>query len=292
MKKRFTYLAGALSLAALVQYIELKQFEVTNYKYKTRKVSKKIRLAVLADLHGVEFGKENSRLVHAVKESCPDLILIPGDYITAEEEGFYRKKGYPLAAIQLLKELLEVAPVYYAMGNHESRLAAGKDMRGHVWNWYQKQAKAAGVYFLRNKSELLSVNGDLLEIGGLEIDLSYYAKMVDIHMRDHYIESIYPKKKKEEAFQIIMAHNPVFFEQYLDLQPDLILSGHTHGGLVRIPGYGSVISPELKLFPNYDAGRYDREGASMFVSRGLGTHTYPIRIFNRAELMTIDLEPV
>ena len=295
MKKRkgFALAAAAASGLALVQYLELKQFELTNYKYKTTKVSKRIRLAVVADLHGVEFGKDNSRLIDALERESPDLILIPGDFITAERDQVYQKMGYPLSAARTLHRLAELAPVYYSYGNHENRLAREKmKMREHVWKWYRKEADKAGVHFLKNESALVSVDGDLLEISGLDIDFSYYAKLVDIQMRDGYIESLLPKKKKEDALQILLAHNPAYFEQYLSIHPNLIISGHTHGGLVRIPGYGSLLSPELKLFPDYDAGRYDREGASMFVSRGLGTHGYPIRVCNRAELMLIDLEPV
>ena len=291
--KGFALTAAAVSGLALAQYLELKQFEVTNYKYKTRKVSKRIRLAVVADLHGVEFGKDNCRILDALERENPDLILIPGDFITAERDTVYQKTGYPFSAARSLHRFAELAPVYYSFGNHENRLAEEeKKMRSHVWDWYRKEADKAGVHFLRNESALVSVDGDLLEISGLDIDFSYYVKMVDIHMRDGYIESLLPKKKNEDALQILLAHNPAYFEQYLSIHPNLIISGHTHGGLVRIPGYGSLFSPELKLFPDYDAGRYDREGASMFVSRGLGTHGYPIRICNRAELMLIDLEPV
>lgn len=292
-RKGFALTAAVASGLALAQYLELKQFELTNYKYKSKKVSKRIRLAVVADLHGVEFGRDNSRLLDALEREKPDLILIPGDFITAERDKVYQKSGYPFSAARSLQRLSELAPIYYSFGNHENRLAGEeKKMRSHVWNWYHKEAEKAGVHFLRNESALVSVDGDLLEISGLDIDFSYYAKMVDIHMRDGYIESLLPEKKNENALQILLAHNPAYFEQYLSIRPNLIISGHTHGGLVRIPGYGSLFSPELKLFPDYDAGRYDREGASMFVSRGLGTHGYPIRICNRAELMLIDLEPV
>ncbi len=286
--------AAAASGLVLAQYLELKKFALTNYKYKTKKVSKRIRLAVVADLHGVEFGKDNSRLLAALEREQPDLILIPGDFITAERDTLYQKIGYPFSAARSLYGLTEIAPVYYSFGNHENRLAEDEKekMRGHVWDWYHKEAEKAGVHFLRNESAMVSVDGDLLEISGLDIDFSYYAKMVEIQMREGYIEGLLPEKKNADALQILLAHNPAYFEQYLSIHPNLIISGHTHGGLVRIPGYGSLFSPELKLFPDYDAGRYDREGASMFVSRGLGTHGYPIRVCNRAELMLIDLEPV
>lgn len=291
-KRGFAVAAATVSALAAAQYLELKQFEISNYKYKTTKVSKRIRLAVVADLHGVEFGKDNGRLLAAAERESPDLILIPGDFITADTIEGYSRKGYPFAAAESLRRLAEIAPVYYSMGNHEEWLSRGIDVLGYVWKRYEREAKEAGVHFLRNESSLVNIDGDLLEISGLEIANSYYAKLVDVKMREGYVESLLPKKKNAEALQILLAHNPAYFEQYLSLHPNLIISGHTHGGLVRIPGYGSLFSPELKLFPDYDAGRYDREGASMFVSRGLGTHGYPIRVFNRAELMMIDLEPV
>lgn len=90
----------------------------------------------------------------------------------------------------------------------------------------------------------------------------------------------------------MIAHNPEYFEAYAGWGADLTVSGHVHGGVMRLPFLGGVISPRLTLFPKYDGGMFERNGRFMVVSRGLGTHTLPIRIFNPGELIMIELNPV
>ena len=99
------------------------------------------------------------------------------------------------------------------------------------------------------------------------------------------------KLHKEELFQILLAHNPAYAENYAKWGADVTFCGHNHGGLIRIPGIGSLISPQLTLFPKYDAGKFQIGDRCVIVSRGLGTHTFHVRIFNRAELLQIKFLP-
>ena len=92
-------------------------------------------------------------------------------------------------------------------------------------------------------------------------------------------------------YNILLAHNPTYFEDYAKMNPDLVLSGHLHGGLIRLPFLGGVIAPSLQLFPKYDGGRFEYEGSTMILSRGLGIHSIGLRMWNPAELVVIEITP-
>ena len=96
-------------------------------------------------------------------------------------------------------------------------------------------------------------------------------------------------KAKEDTFNILLAHNPEFFPSFRKWNPDLTLAGHVHGGVMRLPFIGGVISPSFRIFPHYDGGVFQEEGKQMIISRGLGSHTIPIRIFNPGELVVLQL---
>ena len=109
-------------------------------------------------------------------------------------------------------------------------------------------------------------------------------------MEKEYLEETLGPASKEK-YQILLAHNPDYFENYAQWGADLVLSGHVHGGIMRLPLLGGVISPTLLLFPKYDGGLFKKGSSAMILSRGLGTHTLPIRIFNPGELILFTISP-
>lgn len=266
------------------QYFELKKFTVTEYEISSPKISREQRIMVLADLHGFEYGKNNEKLITKIREYEPGMILIAGDMIVSKYPKTYQ------TALKTLKQLTAIAPVYYGFGNHESR----GDKKGLVvskaFSEYLKKAKNLGVVFLRNQSHTVESLGDRLRIGGLEISLDYYEKRQEIPLPKKYVRKQLGTASGE-VFQILLAHNPLYSENYAAWGADLTFCGHNHGGLVRFPGKGSLISPQLTFFPKYDGGLYEISGKHVIVSRGLGTHTFHIRVFNRAELVAVRLMP-
>ena len=97
--------------------------------------------------------------------------------------------------------------------------------------------------------------------------------------------------KVPDQYSEIARHNPAYMDAYLEWGADLVLSGHLHGGLVRIPGLGGIVTPQGFFFPKY-SGEMTREGEqTVIVSRGLGSHTLNIRLFNVPELISIHLIP-
>ena len=153
---------------------------------------------------------------------------------------------------------------------------------------YEQKLKKMGIHLLDNGR--IAVDDDI-EIAGFSIERYYYRRLAK-----HEMTSEYPKQKlgscNEKRFQIMIAHNPEYFEAYAGWGADLTVSGHVHGGVMRLPFLGGVISPRLTLFPKYDGGMFEQNGRFMVVSRGLGTHTLPVRIFNPGELIMIELNPV
>ena len=127
-------------------------------------------------------------------------------------------------------------------------------------------------------------------LSALELELDYYEKGGIVPMEPSYMQERLPAPR-EDMFQILLAHNPAYAEQYAAWGADVTFCGHNHGGLIRIPGVGSLISPQLTLFPKYDAGKFQIGSRYVIVSRGLGTHTFHVRIFNRAELLEIKFLP-
>ena len=105
--------------------------------------------------------------------------------------------------------------------------------------------------------------------------------------KDDIISIVGENDKK--LMNLMIAHNPIYFPSYKQWGADLVLSGHIHGGIIRIPGIGGLLSPDCTFFPKYDGGMFSEDGATMIVSRGLGTHTIPIRIFNPGELVCVDI---
>lgn len=271
--------------------LELKKFKVTHYTIpmwsgnatfnKNDKLTKVCRFVFLSDLHNNSFGKDNCELLEAIDEAKPDFIVSAGDMLIG------KPKASMEVAKKLMRELTKKYPVYYGNGNHEYRLKIYPETYGNMYQEYKSTLEECGVHLLENDHEVISFGKHKINICGLEIDRHYFKRFKKIYMDDEYIES--EVGKKPNIFTILIAHNPMYFPQYANWGAELTLSGHLHGGVVRLPKLGGVISPQMRLFPHYDGGLYKNNGKMMVLSRGLGTHTIPIRIANRAELIVIDL---
>lgn len=264
----------------LWQHFELKKFRITSYEYQTDKITQSVNFAVVADLHAHVYGRDNDILIQKIKEQKPDMILVPGDMIVSRYPETYE------TAYQALKKLTEIAPVYFSNGNHESRVSKVPVMQTEAFLEYENRVRKLGVHILNNASEEVILHGGKFCISGLEIPLECYGKGSYEPLPEHFIRDVLGDAK-QDSVQILMAHNPMFAKEYAEWGADVSVCGHTHGGLVRIPGIGSVISPQFELFPKYDAGEFNFGDRKVYVSKGLGTHTFHIRVFDRAEVLMI-----
>ena len=270
-------------LYAIWQKWELTRFEVTTYTVTTEKIKESHKAIVVADLHGFTYGEKNKRLLDKVAACEPEIILIPGDLIVSKYSHTFQ------TALEFLEELVKIAPVYYSFGNHETRLRSKEKINYQSFGDYLTEVKKLGVHILNNESiQISELEG--IQITGLELPIEYYEKGRIVPMEKEYLQE-FLKKPKNEGYSILLAHNPAYAKEYADWGADITFCGHNHGGLIRLPWGGSIFSPQLTLFPKYDAGRFQEDGKEIIVSRGLGTHTFHVRIFNRAELLEVQFLP-
>ena len=235
------------------------------------------RILQLSDLHSVSFGKENSRLLRAVRAEKPDVIVMTGDMVSRYDTDFS-------TMLALCQMLAQEYPVYYIRGNHEEGLLA------EDWNSIRDSLTAYGVTVLDNERVTLTAeNGDSVNLTGLWYKLDYYHEYAS-HYRPFTGETIQKiLGDVPEGFNILLAHNPNYFPVYAEWGADLTFSGHIHGGMIRLPLIGGLLSPETILFPEYDGGEYQIQDKTMILSRGLGRGRMGIRLFNPPEIVTVTL---
>lgn len=268
-------------IALWVMIWDTNRFVVKTYTFRSDKLKKDCRLVFLSDLHNKEYGIGNERLLQAIGELAPDLVLVGGDMLNARPGASFLKGA------ALVQKCAEKYPVYYALGNHEYRARIYPENYGTMYADYMDSFKDSGIRFLDNESCLLPEFG--IRLTGLTMDREYYKRFVKRKLKEGYLKETIGKVD-DASYQILLAHNPEFFPDYAAWGPELVLSGHVHGGVARIPGFKGVVAPSLRPFPHYDGGLFEEHGSRMVISRGLGMHTIPVRLFNPGEVVVIELK--
>lgn len=264
-----------------VMVIDGNRFHVVEYRLNSDKIKKEHHFVVLSDLHNKSYGEKNRKLLERIDKLAPEAILIAGDMLTSKPGKSYE------VAMDLLKELAKKYPIYYGMGNHETRLFLYPEVYGDMGKNYEKDLNDVSIQLMRNES---CEESDNLRIVGLDMKRDYYKRFKKYPMESGYLRETLGEAQKDK-YEILLAHNPDYFEEYAAWGADLVLSGHVHGGMMRLPILGGVVSPAFKFFPKYDGGLFKQGKSTMILSRGLGMHTIPIRIFNPGELVSLILSP-
>ena len=228
------------------------------------------RIAVLSDLHGAEFGENNQELFAAVAQESPDYIVYLGDL-----EDHYR--GPAAGYVETMAAgLTAIAPTYYVTGNHEWGIGDVPALK--------ETLAAHGVSVLSNQFVPLERNGDIIVLAGID-DPNGYA---DQKTPEEVAAEVYAAYG--DPFWVLLAHrNDRFESQYSLLGADLVLSGHGHGGIIRLPFTDGLLSTDRTFFPSYTAGLYEENGSCLFVTRGLGNSGPTFRLFNRPEVAVLTL---
>ncbi|MCM1507359.1 MAG: metallophosphoesterase [Ruminococcus flavefaciens] len=232
-----------------------------------------IKIAHISDIHKRRFGKNNSRICRIISHENPDIIFITGDLVSRTETDFS-------AVEKMLENLCKIAPVYMICGNHERTLKP--DMKKEFF----RIIKRTGVVMLANNSADINIRGRSLHICGLMENYKVYKNgksyrnLYEIIPED--INALLGKCPDGET--ILLAHSPFFAEVYSQWGAEYTLSGHVHGGVIRIFGKG-ILSPERKFFPPYSKGVYDVGGMRLLVSGGLGK----FRLFNPPEIVIYNI---
>lgn len=277
-------LAGVVIIGLILLWLciyDSNRFVVVRYQIRNSKIKGSYRAVVLADLHNKQYGKDNRLLLEEIDRCKPDGIWIVGDIPTATP-------GKKLdTALKFVGALAGKYPIFYGNGNHEHRMKLYPQTYGNMAQEYEKGLAKIGVSPMVNvKREIKEHN---ITVYGAEIARNYYKRFGTENMDKDYLEELLGGAK-EENFCVLLAHNPDYFPAYAKWGTDLVLSGHVHGGMVRIPGWKGVISPSVRLFPKYDGGKFVIDDSTMILSRGLGMHTIPVRLFNPAEIVVVELE--
>lgn len=233
-----------------------------------------LKILLISDLHCNPLICKNERVWKRLKNEAPDVILLAGDMVSK-----YGKKEN-LRVPAFLKRLTEIAPVVYSMGNHEERLRA---YFPEQFEAYKNQVKDMGIFFPDNEIVSMVLQGKNVDFAGLTLEREYYYK---VKRRPLPPEALtYPVIQRPES-TILLAHFPDHFPSYASLAP-LVVSGHNHGGIIRIPFVGGFISPQLYI-PPYTRGCYKTGDSTMVVSAGIGSHSLPARLFNPVEYCVIN----
>lgn len=264
----------------------MKKFRVTRYQIpidkKKYRPDGRIRIVLLSDLHNERYGRDNDFLVQEIQRQKPDLIAAAGDMLTSgEQETEY-------TALRLLQALAEKYPVYYGHGNHEYRMKLDTNSFGVRYRRYAEAVREAGVFLLENECVDTMVKSVPLRIYGLQLPWRFYRRFCFETLSPSELEACLGKGT-QKRYQILLAHNPMCFSAYEQWGADLTLSGHLHGGFLRLPFLGGVVSPQCVPFPRYDKGLFRKNGHYMAVSAGLGSHSKIPRIGNPAEMVVVDL---
>lgn len=281
-------LAAAAGLLYAESEYEKKHFTIVKYRVRTDLLDSAwngYRMVFLSDLHGNIFGKGNIRLKQAIEEIKPDAVLIGGDMMIVKP---WKKMDFS-ALEDLLCWLCGRYPVYYANGNHESRMQ--EDLSGYP-GWYEEFCRVlerTGAVYLSDGRAVIRKGEKSLYVYGLNLDEAYYNKGKKRPMKEGYIRS-HIGDAGEEGFHLLLAHSPIYLEEYAAWGADLILSGHFHGGTIRLPGIGGVMSPQFQFFSRYNRDTAYADSVPMIISAGLGTHSVNVRLNNPPQIVVLELK--
>jgi len=233
-----------------------------------------ITIALISDLHSTIFGKDQTILIEKIKSVNPDLIILSGDIFD---------DVVPMTGTQLLlKGISGIAPVYYVTGNH--------DYLSYNIQTIREELRSYGVIILSDNYVIIEIRNNEIVIAGIEDPYKRIYETPDYNQNDS-MERAFRELDEIPLYKILVAHRPEMIENYKKYSFDLILSGHTHGGQVRIPLIlNGLYAPGQGVFPKYAGGIYTHGNLTHIISRGLSVNPRLPRIFNPPELVIIIIE--
>lgn len=279
MKKFLIILLAAIIIFSAVIIINgvycENTLEIVNYQIKSDKIKTDLHFVVVSDQHNKEFGKGNSKLIEKIRAENPDFICVCGDMICRGNTDTHVMEEF-------LTEISKTSPVFCVLGNHELDSAELID--------FKKLYSSTGAVLLDNDYIEFEKNGEKIRIGGVN-DYPYYEKYAPNFNNSDAVFWEDFEKNSDKNYTILLHHQPEYIGDLLyDSNIDLVLCGHTHGGLVRIPFIGGLIAPNQGLFPKYDKGEFEFGKTKMIIGSGLSSgNGLFFRVNNCAEITVIDI---
>ena len=268
-KQKIAAAAVLIILTAVFCWFQNNFITVSEYEYRSEKIAGGLdgyTIVHISDLHNKMFGKEQKRLISKIEDCHPDIIVVTGDIVdSADSEN----------AITFTEEAVKLAPVFYVTGNHEEYLD------GEAFKKLTEQIEAAGAIWLSNETvEITTYSGKkALTLTGLD----------NRNLQDGTLSQLMGSIDHDNVM-VLLAHQPQFIEFYAQQGPDIVFSGHAHGGQWRLPFIGGLIAPGQGFFPEYTEGSYVSGSTTMYISRGLGNSIFPLRLFNCPEVVCAELK--
>lgn len=226
------------------------------------------RIAQVSDLHNDDLSDNFASLLTKLEKAAPDIIAVTGDLVDCRVPDMDK-------AAYFMQQALQIAPVFYVTGNHEAALYA-------EYPQFEQRLRDMGITVLNNEAVSLTVGNAQITLLGLA---DPNATTMDSNDRISLMQTY-----TTQGFTIVLSHRPELFDEYYTAQADLVLTGHAHGGQIRIPFVGGIYAPGQGLLPEYDAGVFTRGSTVMYISRGIGNSLFPIRFNNRPEIPVIILQ--
>lgn len=272
----FSIICLLLILCGTYFYFENTTLEVSTYQIASNKIPNEFnnyKIIQISDFHNNTSSKLTKKIVEQIKNQKPNIIVITGDLIDSTKTNVD-------IAIDMIKEIIEIAPIYYVTGNHEART--------NEYDNLKSQMIELGVKILENEAQEIQLNNSTINILGIN-DPSFYKEsdILDSKIVKNNMENI---QYNEDNFTILLSHRPEVFKIYVEKNIDLVFTGHAHGGQIRLPFIGGIIAPNQGTFPEYTDGIYREKDTTMVVSRGIGNSIIPFRVNNRPELMIVELK--
>lgn len=269
-----------ISILVVETVISYHWIKVNEYSVSAKEIQSPVRLVVISDLHAHKFGSDNGKLVDKVKDQEPDVILMCGDFLNEDSDNHTE-------VIKLVEKFKNIAPVYFAPGNHE----LGYIENGH--EEFLEDLETAGAVVLDKTYKDITVGKTHIRLGGLYDYAFALDGNDDAKNTPEPVKSFLLEYQETQSYKIMMSHRPDSFifgnaSEYWDV--DLVISGHNHGGQVVVPFLGGLFGGDQGLFPKYIHGMYDVGAMKLFATSGLSSERQMLpRWNNRPEIAMIEL---
>ncbi len=273
--KKFFLVILIIILSILYLYCENNNLQISNYNITNNNIPVEFdnyKIVQISDFHNTKSKRLVKDLVSKVKNQKPDIIVLTGDLIDANKENID-------ISIDFIKKINNISPIYFVTGNHEASINDYSELKNKL--------EDNNVIILDNEAQIIKKKSSEINIIGINdptMKHSYYETDEDII--NFELDSIDYNK---DNYAILLSHRPELFKIYVDNDINLVLTGHAHGGQIRIPFIGGLIAPNQGIFPKYTNGIKEQDNTIMIISRGIGNSIIPIRINNRPELVVITL---
>lgn len=294
-------IAGIFVVLFLLNFLSNKLITSSTYKVASQKLPlafDQYRIVQISDVHSIRDSRQHSKLLGAIKHKNPDIVVVTGDLL---DSPYYREELYQInedqsekipgeATLAFMRELVSVAPVYLVYGNHEMVLLDDPEK-----NAFKLALEDIGVIFLNNDMAMLMKNDQTIHLLGIQDPATLYKDPVYSRVQGGSGQRMIAMlndvtgDSDDDKYTILLSHRPEYFDLYASYPIDLALTGHAHGGQIRLPFVGGLFSPGQGWFPKYTSGAYQKDEFTMIVNRGVGNSVISLRIFNPPQIVLVIL---